>query len=42
MNLNNFKTIWPINSAITGTAPSGESGPGSNDNEGVHHTTGIS
>ena len=36
------RSIWPIYETLTGTTTSGQSGPGSNGNEGVFHTTQIS
>ena len=30
-------SIWPIDGTLTGTTTSGQSEPGSNDNERVHH-----
>ena len=32
-------SVWPIDRILTGTTPLGQSGPGSNSNEEVLHTT---
>ena len=34
---NRKRLIWPIDGALTGTTTLGQSGPGSNGNEGVFH-----
>ena len=32
-----YSSIWPINGTLSGAITSGQSGPGSNGNEGVFH-----